>query len=191
MKELLAFKIARKKKQPNFLRQDSNQYKQFDGWRKPRGMHNKLRRRMRGHVHVPTIGFGSPRLVKFLSKSGLKAELVNNLSQLKKLDNKKHSIIIGKIGLKNKLELIKKCIELKFKVSNLKDPSKYLEEKNKFLSDKKKLKQEKLSKKELKKSELEKKAKEKEAKKEDKTDKKDTEAMIKNDMKKRLPGDKK
>ncbi|MBS3155432.1 hypothetical protein J4404_02950 [Candidatus Woesearchaeota archaeon] len=191
MTDLLKFKIARKKKEPTFLRTDSNKY-DFDNWRRPRGMHNKLRLRVRGHRHVPKIGYGSPSLVWGVNKKGLTPVLVNNISKLKELDNKKNSIIIGKLGLRKKLELIKKCIELKFTVSNLKDPSLFLDEANKYIAEKKKLKTEKKSKKEKAKEELEKKAKEKEEKKDDKTEetKKDLD-MIKEDMKKKLPGDKK
>src|SRR3989344_8407737 len=110
MTDLLKFKIARKKKEPTFLRTDSNKY-DFDNWRRPRGMHNKLRLRVRGHRHVPKIGYGSPSLVWGVNKKGLTPVLVNNISKLKELDNKKNSIIIVKLGLRKKLELIKKCIE--------------------------------------------------------------------------------
>lgn len=190
MADLLKVKIAMKKRQPSFKRQDSNQKDQFHGWKKPRGMHNKMRRRMRGHMHVPNIGFGSPTAIKFVNRHGLIPVLITNLTELKRLDNKKNSIILGKLGLKKKIELIKKCVELKFSISNLKDPSKFLEEKNKFLMDKKKLKQDRVLKKEKSKSELEKKAKEKETK-EDNKEKKTTTDQIKEDMKKSLPGDKK
>ncbi|MBU0930165.1 MAG: hypothetical protein KJ623_03790 [Nanoarchaeota archaeon] len=192
MKELLKFKINRKKKKPNFVRSDANRYKRFKSWRKPRGMHNKLRRRVRGHVHVPKIGYGSPVLVRFLRKDGLIPLLINNINGLKNIDHTKNSVIIGKIGLKNKLEIIKKCIESKFVVVNIKNPDKYLEEQKKLIEEKKKLKAEKKTKKEKSKEALEKKAKEKEEKKEEpETKKKSTEELIKEDMKKSLPGDKK
>lgn len=188
MDRLLKIKLERKKNRPKFARHDSNVRKQFKSWRKPRGMHNKLRMRVRGHMNPVKQGYGSP--LRFIDKHGLKLTLVRNPDELKKLNPKEHSVIIGNIGLKKKMVLVKKCNEIGFRIVNIKDVSKFLEEKNSLIESRKKLRKERHEKKEKSKKELEKKAMEKEQKPEE-AKKDTTEEKIKEDMKKRLPGDRK
>ena len=187
MDRLLKIKLERKKNKPKFTRHDSNVRKQFKSWRKPRGLHNKLRMRVTGHMNPVRQGYGSP--LRFIDKHGLKLTLVRSLGELKKLSPKEHSIIIGSIGLKKKMVLIKKCNEMGFRISNINNVNKFLEEKNSLIESRKKLRKERHEKKEKSKKELEKKAIEKEQKPGE--GKKDTtEEKIKEVMKKSLPGDK-
>lgn len=185
MDRLLKIKLEKKKSMPSFARHDSNTKTQFKSWRKPRGMHNKLRMRGAGHGKPVKIGHGLP--LKGVDKHGLKLNLVKNLNELSKLNKNNDSIIIANIGMKKKLVLIKKSEELGFRVANINNIKNYLEEKNKLLEYKKNVKKERTEKKEKSKKELEKKAKEKEEKPEEK--KNTTEEKIKEDMKKSLPGD--
>jgi len=186
MDRLLKIKMEKKKRMPKFARHDSNTKTQFKSWRKPRGMHNKLRMRTAGHIKPVKIGHGLP--LRGVDKHGLRLTLVKSINELKKLNKNQHSVIIADIGLKKKLVLINECEKLGFRIVNINDVKNYLDEKNKLLEARKTAKKERTEKKEKSKKELEKKAKEKEEKPEEK--KNTAEEKIKEDMKTSLPGDK-
>ncbi len=85
-------------------------------WRRPRGTHNKLRLKRKGHPELPTVGHRSPK-IQSGKVSGLTPVLVHNLNELSRLD--KNSIaIIARIGARKKLEILKKADEMKIKVMN-------------------------------------------------------------------------
>lgn len=137
--KLLDKRNAMKSKKPDFKRQDVNRYKQFEGsWRRPRGIHSKLRMGFRGHNAVPTIGYGSPSEVKGLSKKGLNFVSVYNV---KDLDNVKEGCIMvigGTVGTKKKLEILAKAKEKKFTVMGIKDIDAFVTKINDKLALKKK-----------------------------------------------------
>ena len=76
-------------------------------WRKPRGLHNKLR--LGKKCIKPKIGY------KKLRKE--EVPRINNSDELKKLNTKK-IIIASKIGKKKRLEIMKYCEENKIKILN-------------------------------------------------------------------------
>ena len=143
MKELIS---NLRKKKPNFLRQNSNKYKFKNKWRAPRGLHNKIRLKRKGHVKQPSIGYGTPSEIKFLDKNtGLKPILVSNISELLGINSKTELVIVAsRIGMKKKVEIIKKCQELKLSMFNVKDSENELKEIEKTISEKKKTKETKV-----------------------------------------------
>ena len=161
------------KKKPKFKRQQGILKKLDDKWRKPKGLHSKLRLQKRGKGKKPRIGYGSKKISRGLIK-GKKPDYITNLKDLEKA---KESIIISsKVGLKKKLEMIKKAKELKLEISNIKDIDKFLEEV-------KKKQDEKVNKKKL--------AKEKKTKKVEKTKKEESKETTKEDTKKGIEKEKK
>lgn len=119
-KQLLEKRNALKKRKPKFMRQESHKKKKLaTSWRKPKGMHSKLRRMLRGHRRVVQPGWGSPKEVKGTSKEGLKQNIVSNSNELSKLDSKIDGVIVSSsVGTKKKMEIIKKAKELGLKVLN-------------------------------------------------------------------------
>jgi large subunit ribosomal protein L32e len=181
MTDKLEMRNERKSKKPTFRRQDSNKYSFKNKWRKPRGLHNKRRLSKKGHQKNPSIGYGSPKEVKYLTKEGLNRVMVNNLQDLKKINKEKDIIILSsKLGMKKKLEVVEGCISQGLKIESIKDPKKYAEDKKALFEEKKKQKKKKLEKKEKTKKELVKKAKEKEEKKDE--DSEDKQKEIKEDV---------
>ena len=89
MNELKSHLQARKRmktKKPKFERQDSNRYDSFKGkWRRPKGIHSKMRKSFRGHRYTPLVGYGSIRDVRGLTRNGLKPMLVSNVKDLARL----------------------------------------------------------------------------------------------------------
>lgn len=178
MKELLEIRKKLKEKKPKFIREDSHKKKKLrrSGWRRPRGHHSKLRLNVKGHKPVISSGYRSPNAVRYLHRTGLKAITVRNILELKNINPKIEGILIGKVGQKKKIEIIKEAQASKVTILNLKDPARFLEDVKKKLEEKKKKKEEKKEKKKEKKPE-EKKKEEKEEKTEE--DKKKEEKMEK------------
>ncbi|MBI2499259.1 hypothetical protein HYV88_03390 [Candidatus Woesearchaeota archaeon] len=142
------------KKKPRFIRQQARIFKKIanTGWRAPKGMHSKLRRKRKGKGLLPSIGYASQRKFRGLSREGLMQVTVSKVSQLKDL-TKKHGIILSRsLGIKKRLELLKKIKELGLNVLNIHKIDDYI----------KNIEQDREMRKETKKKEEEKKKKSKE-----------------------------
>ena len=169
--KLLQLRNTWEKKKPTFIRQDAQKairLKNKHHWRKPEGMHSKMRKKLRSVRRQPSIGFSSPRAVRFLTTEGYKVIMVQNVAQLASITEP--ITISGTVGLRKKIEIVKKAKEKKLKVLNVKDLDKFLADAEAQLKQRKEATKSKLSSKQQKKQELIKKAeeKEKEAKKEQK-----------------------
>ena len=67
MKTLLILRKKMKAKKPHFNREDCHKIMALPiGWRKPNGLHSKMRHRYRGQPAMVEPGWGSPRVVKGL-----------------------------------------------------------------------------------------------------------------------------
>ena len=94
-------------------------------WRKPTGRHNKMRLKRKGYPAVVSVGYKSDNKSKetFEGKSPV---MVYNVKDLEKV--KKNNIaIVGKIGIKKKIEIVKKVKEEKILVHNI-NVDKFLKE---------------------------------------------------------------
>lgn len=108
------------RKKPNFLRQGVRDRKMLGlKWRKPRGMHSKLKRHEKSKGKMPSPGYGAPKKLRYLHPSGLKEILVFNVSDLQKIDAKTYAARIAHtVGKKKRFDVLKKAEELKIKVLN-------------------------------------------------------------------------
>jgi large subunit ribosomal protein L32e len=62
-----------------FNRHQSDRFMRVDpSWRKPKGIDNAVRRRFKGQIAMPSIGYGSNKKTRHLMPSGHKAFLVHN-----------------------------------------------------------------------------------------------------------------
>src|SRR3989344_1960439 len=102
IKRLMEVRRRIKKKKPTFLRQESH----------------KIRRKLQSRRVQPSLGYSSPKQVRGLTREGFRPVLIHTLNQLK--DNK--VILLSKtLGLRKKLQILKKAEELKIKVLNVKN----------------------------------------------------------------------
>jgi large subunit ribosomal protein L32e len=106
------------KKKPKFQRHPKLK-RLKNVWRRPRGIHNKMKRRKKGKGALPTPGYGSPRKEKWKHPSGLYEILVHNVKDLKKVNPKKEvARIASSVGIKKRLEILKEAKKEKIKILN-------------------------------------------------------------------------
>ena len=170
--ELLEVRESIKKRKPDFVRQDAHRFKHKKGekWRRPKGVHSKLRLKKAGHGRLVSVGYRGPKETKGVSKDGLRTILVSTVSELAALNNNIEGIIIsGAVGTKKRVEIVKAAAEKGFQIFNVKDVQGFIENVNKKFEERRKASTEKEAKKKEKKKVATKK-KEKAEKKEEKVE---------------------
>tara|TARA_Y100000310_G_scaffold102154_1_gene100348 strand:- start:12941 stop:13564 length:624 start_codon:yes stop_codon:yes gene_type:complete len=173
--KLLKHRKALKAKKPNFIRQDTHKKKRLIiKWRKPKGLQSKMRLSRAGYRKSVRLGYKSPVLVRGMDRNGMKPILVSNMRELEKINKDTESVIIKKnVGLRNKIELLKKAKDMALTISNMKDVPAFLAKIEKQLKARKENKQRLLKEqKEKEKQRIEKK-KEKDKKEAEKDNKKE------------------
>ncbi len=98
-----------KERIPAFLRVNYARYKKIgDSWRRQRGIHNKIRKSIKGAGNKVSIGYGTPKEMKNIHPSGYKEVLIRSLNDLERVNPKEEAIRISStIGLKKRLEILK------------------------------------------------------------------------------------
>lgn len=81
-------------------------------WRKPTGRHNKLRENKKGKPAMVSIGYRSNR------EHRKEIQIIKCIRDLEKIDAEKMTIL-GKIGNRKKIELVKKAKEKGIKLYNV------------------------------------------------------------------------
>ena len=162
MERLLALRRKAKKRKPNFVVKASHFSARIKPrWRRPIGRHSPIRQMIRGKPALVRIGYGSPREVRHLHRSGLRMALVHTAQELEAVKADKQGVIIsGKLGGRKRLALLRQAQAGKITVFNLKAEKK-IKELEEGLAARKKKRQERLSTKAQKQQEKEKKAAEK------------------------------
>ncbi len=123
MTDLLSLRKQIKSRKPHFARQDVLKKSRLDDtWRKPKGMHSKMRHHKKGYSAYVETGWGSPVEVKGLHKSGLKPVVVNNIGQVATIDAKTEGAVIAShVGNRLKVALIEALLKKNVKILNIKD----------------------------------------------------------------------
>jgi len=123
IEKILKIREKQKSKLPNFVRNDSWKVKRLEdsGWRKPKGLDNKMRIQRKGWPPIVKIGYRKIKIARNLHPSGLIEVLVHNVKDLTNLDKNKHIVrISGKVGKKKRLEIIEAANKLGLKIANAK-----------------------------------------------------------------------
>ena len=118
--QLLALRKELKERKPDFIRQDNPKRRKLnDKWRKPKGIHSKIRHHFKGRRKMPSPGYKSPVAVKGLHSTGLEMIRVYSVDEVSKLNKSTQGIIVSRaVGKKKKLEILKKAKELNVQVLN-------------------------------------------------------------------------
>ena len=117
---LLRVRVRQKSNKPEFNFHDSHKKKRLGtSWRKPRGLHNKLRQQVAAKGKLVRPGFGSPKAVRGFHPSGLPEMLVNNVAELEKAQG--YAVrIASPVGMKKRMDIQAKEMEMGLRVLNLK-----------------------------------------------------------------------
>lgn len=121
-KKLLTLRKEISKRRPEFVMQD--QHKRPDlqiRWRKPKGMHSKMRHGVWGRPASVNVGYRGPVEVRGLHNSGLAMVLVQNAEQAARLDSKTQGAVIAHVGGKKKTQILQACKQKGITVLNVKN----------------------------------------------------------------------
>lgn len=123
LEPLLELREKIKEKKPYFIRQDYQRRKRLGRklkWRKPKGIHSKIRHKFKGRRKMPSPGYKSPKKVIGLHSSGSKIVNISSLEDIEKISKEIEGMVISKkVGIKKKLEILRKAKEYSIKVLNL------------------------------------------------------------------------
>jgi large subunit ribosomal protein L32e len=142
MEKQLENKRQMQARMPKFTRSDTPGKARIgrSSWRKPKGLHNKMGDKKKGHKRMPNEGYRTPKALRHMDRNGLLLVRVCTIKELATLDVKKHIVIIAAgVGKKNKITLLEACAEKGLQVKQAKDPKAHAEKIKKGLEDQRKV----------------------------------------------------
>ena len=115
---LLKVRSRQKRKKPEFNRCDSHKKKRVStSWRKPRGLHNKLRRQISAKGKLVKAGYGSPASVRGYHPCGMKEVLVRCAADLEGAEGCAVRIASA-VGMKKRVEIEAMARKMDLKILN-------------------------------------------------------------------------
>ena len=107
-------------RRPAFKRQEWFRYSKLgESWRRPKGIHSKMKRNLKRRPPVVDIGFRGPTEVRGLHPSGFEEVLVYNVDGLEGIDPKVQAVRIGgTVGTKKRIVIQERADELGIRVLN-------------------------------------------------------------------------
>ena len=118
--EALAKRAIVSGKRPAFKRQEWFRYSKLgEKWRKPKGIHSKMKRGLKRRPPMVDIGYRGPKAARNLHPSGFEEVLVYNVDGLEGIDPKKQAVRIGgTVGTKKRIAIEDRADELGIRVLN-------------------------------------------------------------------------
>mgnify|MGYP001612194463 CR=1 FL=1 len=126
--QLMKIRKALKDRKPAFRQQDSHKKKRVEKvWRRPRGLHSKIRHNKWSYPKRIQIGYKSPAEVRGLHPSGLLPIMVHCVADLKKIDVKTQgALIAGDVGGRKRVDIVKAAGAIR--ILNFEDTAAFLSE---------------------------------------------------------------
>jgi len=118
--EALAKRAMISGRRPAFKRQEWFRYSKLgDKWRKPKGLHSKMKRQLKRRPPMVDIGYRGPVSVRNLHPSGFEEVLVYNVEGLESINPKVQAVRIGgTVGTKKRIAIEDRATELGIRVLN-------------------------------------------------------------------------
>ncbi|XP_053232682.1 60S ribosomal protein L32-like [Podarcis raffonei] len=108
-----------KKRTKKFIRHQSDRYVKIKrNWQKPRGIDNRVRRRFKGQILMPSIGYSSSKKTKHMLPSGFRKFLVHNIKELEVLMMSYCAEIAHNVLSKNRKVIVERAAQLAIKGTN-------------------------------------------------------------------------
>jgi large subunit ribosomal protein L32e len=112
-----------KKRDKGFVRHQYQLYKRFSnaGWRKTKGIDSRVRRRFKGTIPQPSIGYGSDKNTRNMLPNGFYKFVVHNPKELEMLlmHNRKYCAEIAhSVSTKTRKLIVERAEQLNVKVTN-------------------------------------------------------------------------
>ena len=118
--QALELRARLKAKKPKFRRQESWRYKRVkENWRKPLGVDNKMRKKVKGWPRSPEPGYGGPKEIRGLHPSGYEEIRIQRVDDLSKVDPQRQAIRIAHtVGAKKRVEISARAEERGIRILN-------------------------------------------------------------------------
>merc|ERR1711871_1419370 len=125
--EAMAVPLSRpkivKKKTNKFKRHQSDRFMRVpESWRRPKGIDGRVRRKFKGAIRMPNIGYGSNKKTRHTLPNGFLEFVVNNVAELEMLlmHNRKYCAEIAhNVSGRKRRDIVERAEQLNIRVTNV------------------------------------------------------------------------